>query len=65
MFIIEFPDPLFIELYWHACDSLTDPVLDILNYQTIIKFREGVIESLPHLNNGVRISEFGLGSTGV
>jgi len=25
----------------------------------------GVIKSLPHPNNDVRISEFGLGSTGV
>jgi len=25
----------------------------------------GVIESLSHPNNGIRISEFGLGSTGV
>ena len=44
MFIIGFPDPLFTELYWHACDSIPGPVSDILNYQTIIKSRAGVIE---------------------
>jgi len=36
-----------------------------LNYQMVIKSGEGVIELLPHPNNGVRISKFGLGSSGV